>query len=41
MEIRFVKRQDIINSILDDISNGKEMTEEIKKLLNDLGKDLK
>jgi len=36
MEIKMVSREDIINSILDRINEGEEITQEIKNILMEM-----
>lgn len=38
LRFRFVKRIDIVNSILDRINEGEKLTEELKELLKEMGK---
>lgn len=38
LRIRFVKRIDIVNSILDRINEGEKLTEELRELLKEMGK---
>jgi len=38
LKIKFVKRIDIVNSILDRINEGEELTQELVELLKEMGK---
>jgi len=38
MEIKFVKRENIINNILDRINAGEKIDDDLMKLLKDLSK---
>lgn len=38
IELKFVDRLDIINSILDRINEGQELTDEMRELLKEMSK---
>lgn len=38
MQVIFVERLDIINSILDRVNEGQELTDEMKELLKEMSK---
>ena len=38
MQVRFVERIEIINSILDRVNEGQELTDEMKELLKEMSK---
>lgn len=38
LKIKFVKRIDVVNSILDRINEGEKLTEELAELLKEMGK---
>ena len=38
MQVTFVERIEIINSILDRVNEGQELTDEIKELLKEMSK---
>ena len=38
IEINFVNRKDIVDSILDRINEGEELTSELKELLTEMSK---
>ena len=38
IEINFVNRKDIVDSILDRINEGEELTSELKELLKEMSK---
>ena len=38
IEINFVKRIDIVDSILDRVNEGEELTSELKELLTEMSK---
>jgi len=38
MQVTFVERMEIINSILDRVNEGQELTDEMKELLKEMSK---
>lgn len=38
IEVNFVNREDIVDSVLDRINDGEELTSELKELLTEMSK---
>lgn len=41
MNIEFVSRQEVLNSILDSMNESEELTDEMRELMNDMGESLR